>query len=418
MLLLAGLPSIWLAAQAPAAVTLQECLKAAEARFPQNQQKELLRRSFDLADKNLAIAFLPQMDLSAQASWQSAVTKLPIELPNLNIPTVPKDQYKATLNVNQMVYDGGRTRAVRDMKATELVADQQQVDVDLFQVREKVNDVFFGILMVAENLDQVGVMKKELNEKLKQVQAGIANGAILPGTATTLEAELLKLEQKEMSLNSSRTALLAILSEWTGQEIGLQTQLQVTRPADFTFSRDLGARPEQKLFRARMAQIDASDAILKAGRRPTVGLYAQGGYGRPGLNFLDNSFQPWAIMGIRANWNIWDWNKSRNERQIMDLNKEMVRVRKETFEFTTRLQLISLEEGIKNLENLIEKDKELIALRTKIKNTASKQLDLGALTATEYLTELNSEQIAQLALRQHELELQQKRAQYIIIQGL
>lgn len=416
LLFLLLLASLVAKGQSPPGLTLETCQAQAKANYPALQQQHLLEQTLDLQLSTLKKAQLPTLTLGLQGSWQSEVISFPLALPGVEIPSPPKEQVKATLDVKQTLWDGGYNQSQRSLRVAENQVRQDQLQVDLYQIRDHIDGLFFSVLLMQENLDQLALLRKDLQTKLDQVQAGIKNGILMPTNATQIEAELLRIDQQEIELNAQITSLVTMLSEWTGNPIAPGTRLQAANNT-VQPNTPLTNRPEYALFRSQTLQIDAGIQALSVKRKPKIQAFGQGGYGRPGLNLLDDQFRPWVLVGAGISWDIWDWGQNKEQKQTLALQKEMVQVKKQTFDRQTQLALIQIEGEMSKIQALMQKDDELIALRAKIKQTASVQLDNGVITAADYLTKINDHHRAELARKLHEVQLLKAKAQYQTLIG-
>ena len=398
-------------AWAQSAITLEECQQSARENYPLIRQQKLLQQSHNLSLESLQANYLPQFSLDAQATYQSDVTQVPIEVPGMNIPVLAKDQYKATLNINQTIYDGGAIQRQQAIENASHQVEQQQLEVELYQLRERVNQLFFSIHLLQKNLELTNLLTQELNEQLGQVQARIRNGAILPTNADVLQAELLKVEQQQIEIEAQKTANLHMLTLLTGLPLDENTTLTIPE-VNIGTETTLENRPETILFDHQRQSIEANQTLIGVQLRPQLSAFAQVGYGRPGLNFLDNSFTDFYMVGARLHWNLWDWNTSKNEKQRLDIRTDILQTEEETFALNTQLNLAQKEYEIEKYDALIDKDRSIISLRGKIKATASSQLNNGVITATDFIDELYAENQAKLNLELHRMQLIKTQVEY------
>ena len=398
-------------AWAQSAITLEECQQSARENYPLIHQRKLLQQSHTLSLENLQANYLPQFSLDAQATYQSDVTQVPIEVPGMDIPVLAKDQYKATLTINQTIYDGGTTQRQQAIENASHQVEQQQLEVELYQLRERVNYLFFSIHLLQKNLELTGLLTQELNEQLGQVQARIRNGAVLPTNADVLQAELLKVEQQQIELEAQKTANLHMLALLTRLPLDKNTTL-IMPEVRVSMETSLENRPETILFDYQRQSLEANQALVGIQLRPQLSAFAQVGYGRPGLNFLDNSFTDFYVVGARLHWNLWDWGTSKNEKQKLDIRKDVLRTEEETYALNTQLSLTQKEDEIEKFNALIDKDRAIISIRSKIKATASSQLNNGVITATDFIDELYAENQAKLNLELHRMQLIKTQVEY------
>ena len=314
-LILFTLPSI-----AQQSITLEECYALVVQNYPLAKQSQLLEAQNKLDAEVISSARLPQFNLDAQATYQSDVIEIPI--PNSTIEPLNKDQYRATLSVNQLIYNGGRTNATLNVKSAQLKTKQKQVEVTLYQLKQQINQLYFSILLSQEADVLLKAKQVQLNAKLKEVKSGIKYGVILPSSDKILEAELLKISQQFYESESNKIVLIETLSSLIGQSLNASTLFQ--NPLVEIQLQEALNRPELDLFQFKKEEIESSEVLISKQNSPKLLGFATGGYGNPGLNMLDNSFQPFYTVGVKLNWNVFDWNSSKNQRKSLAINKDLV----------------------------------------------------------------------------------------------
>lgn len=385
-------------------ISIEQCYKLTLDNYPIAKQKEIIEQSGQALIKSINTAFLPQLDLNGQATYQSEVLSIPIKLPGMKISEIDKDQYKATLDVKQMVYDGGLTNAQKEYQNNSSQLEQQKIEVELFKIKDRVNQLYFSILLSDENLDLMNNFKSEIKNKLNKITASVQNGISLPLNADMLKAELIKTEQKIIEIKYSKSASIRMLSLLSGGNVNEKNTFLIPTLISFEENNQI-KRPETKLFSLQEKQFDAQSKISLFKTRPKFNFFLQAGYGKPAFNMFDNSFSPFYIGGLKFSWNIWNWKSTSFERQSIELNKTLIAKQRETFELNTQISLSQQASEISKYKALINKDQELINIRQKIKNTISLQLENGTATSSDYITELNNENQARLGLKMHELQM-------------
>lgn len=396
-------------------LTLEECYALVNNKYPIAKQTNLLQQKATYEIEAINKGKLPKIDLNAQATYQSDVTQLPIKLPNVTVNPLNKDQYRATLDVNQLIYNGGLIEANTKLKEAQTLTQKQQVEVSLYQLKTKINQLYFSILLLQERESLLISKKEQLLSKIKEVQSGVKFGAILPASEKVLEAENLKIKQQLAEINSDRTKLFQNLASLTFSEIDSKTKLE--RPTSTIDFAKESSRPELKLYDLQSEQIETSSAILSKNYLPKVNAFGQAGYGNPGLNMLDNSFQTFYMVGVKANWNVFDWNKTKSEKQALLVSKEIVSSEKETFQLNNQLQLQEFENEIKKQEEILKTDSELIELRNYILKSSDSQLKNGVITSSEYIVEFTNLYEAKINQKLHEIQLELAKANYQVIKG-
>jgi outer membrane protein TolC len=385
-------------------LTLAECYEKARQNFPLIKQKGLLVSTKDFTVANARSGYLPQVSILGTATYQSDVTKVPIEVPGFPIKTLPKDQYKVYAELSQSIYDGGTIRRQNAITETNALVEDQKIEVELYKIKERINQMYFGVLLIDEQLEQVELIRKDLSSSLQKVESSIRNGTAFKTNADILQAELLKNDQRAIELKAGKQAYLSMLGIFIGQELSENTTLQ--RPEDVQAMADPTiTRPELTLYNYQSQLFAAQQQLNNTRVLPRFGFFVQGGYGRPALNMLDPDFAPYYIGGLRLSWNLSGFYNTRRDKEQLDVNLQGVNVQRETFLFNTKLTLRQQNNDIAKLNDLIKVDQKIIELRERIKNTARAQLDNGVITANDYLRELNAEDQARQNLSVHRIQL-------------
>lgn len=397
-------------------VTLAMCYEAARTNYPLLKQKGIIQQTADLAVASLQTnRQLPQLAVNGQATWQSEVTKLPIELPNFQVPGISKDQYKLTLDASYTLYDGNLTQRQVAVQQAASASAQQQVEVELNRLKDQVNGLFMNALLTEENIRINQAAMTDLRNRIGKLTANVTFGTAAQMNVDALQAEYLRADQRMADLTVSRRGIR--------ETLGLLTSLAITDSTRLTVSPvpQAGAlpvaRPELQLFKNQRLVYDAQESLLENRLKPRLSLFAQGGAGRPALNFLNNDFRGFFIGGLRLNWTISQAYTLRNDRQTLALNRQAVDVQQAVFEKNLSVQLRQQQTEIDRLEAQVAKDAELVALRAKVRQAASVQLDNGVIAARDYTTELNNELQAQLNQKLHELQLLMARITYRTLTG-
>jgi outer membrane protein TolC len=400
--------------QAQQKISLEECYALVDKNYPLAKQTELLKQKSGYEIEALNKAKLPTIDLNAQATYQSDVTKLPISLPNLTVNPANKDQYRATVDVNQLLYNGGLINASVQLKEVQTKVQQQQVAVNLYQLKSKINYYFMSVLLLQEQKKLFVSKKNQIAEKIKEVKSGVKFGALLPSSEQVLEAELLKIKQLLIENDFQRTKEIQNLATITATTIS--NEVELVKPL-FGLNEN-SSRPEIVFFNLQQEQIEQSKTLISKNNLPKLNAFGQAGYGNPGLNMLNNSFQDFYVVGLKMHWNVLDWNKSKTEKQALDIAKEVVNTEKETFELNNQMQLNELETEMQKMQNIIETDLEIIALRENIIKVSDAQLKNGVITSSEYLVELTNLFDAKSNKNIHQTQLELTKVNYQITKGL
>ena len=398
-------------ANAQQTLTLEDCYSLATKNYPLSKQTGLIEQKSSYEIEALSKGKLPKIDVNAQATYQSEVIGLPTSLPG--VQSLNKDQYRATLDVNQLLYNGGMINANTKLKEAQMLTQQQLVAVNLYQLKSRINYSYMMILLWQDQRELLLAKQSTIHSKIKEVKSGVKNGAMLPSSEQVLEAELLKLEQALTENTFQRIKELQNLAGLTSTTIKENSVLE--RPS--TTLETNGVRPEMKFFELQQDQIEASKNIISKSNLPKLNAFGQAGYGNPGLNMLNNSFDDFYMVGLKLNWNVFDWNKSKSEKQALDIAKEIVTTEKETFETNNQMQLNELKSEISKLETIIKTDSQIILLRDKVVQSSDSQMRNGVITTSEYVTELNQLFDAKTNQKVHQTQLELAKINYQTIKG-
>ncbi len=383
-------------------LTIEECYDKARQNFPLIKQKELVAKSKEFTIDNVKSGLLPQISLNGQASYQSDVTRLPGGASL--VEPLSKDQYKIFVDVNQSIYDGGVVKKNSALQETASMVEDQKIEVELYKIKERINQIYFGALLINEQLAQIELVEKDIETSVLKMESAIRNGTAFRTNADLLQAELLKIAQRAVELKAGRKSYLDMLGMFINQSLNEDTSLQ--KPQSLIIqSEPVISRPEISLYNYQSQMYAAQQQLNNTRVTPRVSLFAQGGYGRPGLNMLLNQFDTYYIGGLRFSWNLGGYYNTNRDKQILDLNLQSVNQQKETFLFNTKLSWKQQNNDMIKLEKLIQIDEKLIELRVRIKNTAKSQLDNGVITANDYIRELNAEDQAKQNRSVHQIQL-------------
>jgi len=386
----------------PKTLTIEDCYQLAKINYPLAKQHALIEKTKEYSIQNAAKGYLPQVNIFGQASYQSAVTSIPIKITGMDIPILSKDQYKFYAEVEQTIYDAGNIKNQQESYQASAMVESQKLEVELYKLRGKINDLFFGTLLIDEQIRQNELHKKDIELGLKNAEAYIVNGTALKSSADLLKAELLQANQKTISLKASRKAYMDMLGQFINQPIDEYTAL--VKPAPVASLLDI-KRPELLMYDYQNKSLDIQNKQIDANTHPKLNLFLQAGGGRPGLDMLKNSFEPYYIGGIRLNWSLSSLYTQKKQKEIVDINRRTIDLQKETYVFNTNFELKQQNAEISKLQQLIASDDEIINLRTKVKNTSLAQLENGVINTNDYLTEVNAEDQARQNKILNEIQL-------------
>jgi outer membrane protein TolC len=396
-------------------ITLDRAQSLARSNYPLIKQKNLIARTADINIANLGKGYLPQFSINGQASYQSAVTEVDVPIPGLEIDAPEKDQYKLTADINQLIYDGGATKQQKTFQHLNAAVEQQQVEVELFKLKERINQVYLGILYLDEQIKQVELVRADLQTGLNKVRAQVQNGVAFRSNENILRAEVIKAGQRSVELRSSRAALIETLSLFVNQP--LDTSAVFEKPDAPAITDTTIKRPEIKLFSDQSALLNQQNKLINARNMPRTSLFLQGGYGRPGLNLLKNEFDFFYIGGVRLSWQLGGLYTAKNDKELVKINRDIVDLKKDVFLLNTSAETKKQRAEINKLQQLISSDKEIIDLRKSVTASAKAQLENGVMTASDYLREINNEDQARQTLITHEIQLLQAEIEYETLLG-
>ena len=397
------------------AVTLEQCQNWARENHPALKQLDLYQQILDLKNENNATSFLPQVNLNGQATYQSAVTKIGLSLPNIKIPTVDKDQYKFYLDFKQTIWDGGLSKAKELINNAETAGNQQQTEVELYQVKEKVNQFFFTSFLIQENLKILEKKTETLSERRKILESAVNNGMILSSELDQLLAELIKTEQMIIELKSNKETVLYALSILTGKTTEQLNNLKL--PEELAVADLSLKRPELDLFSKQNELLTANSEILQKQRNPKLFGFGQAGYGKPGLNMLNNQFDTYYLVGLGFSWNVLDWKTTSRQKQMIKLQQDIVQTKQESFIRNIDMATDQQTKQLNQIAELLKTDQELIAIRERITKTSASKLENGTITMADYIQDLNAETTARLMLETRKIQLKEARIKLENIRG-
>ncbi|MFV0267380.1 MAG: TolC family protein [Draconibacterium sp.] len=396
-------------------VSLNDCYSWARENYPNLKQAEIWTEITSLKKENNQTNHLPTVTLNGQATYQSDVTHIGISVPNVSVPSVAKDQYKAYAELKQSIWDGGVTQANAELEDAILHSNLSQVEVEVYKLNEQVSQAFFTALAVDKQREVLTQQKKVLQEKLKKVESGVRNQVIEKSAALELEAEILNLDQSDLQLDAAKRTATRMLSVLTGKTISSDSELLFnTLPVNFNGEL---TRPEQELFSAQKSQLEKQSDLLTKTRNPKLFGFGQAGYGRPGLNMLNDKFDSYYMVGLGLSWNVFDWKKTNRENQMLRLQSDRITRQEETFTQNIQLLLVQQNEQIAKLKKLMETDSKMVALRAEIAQTSASKLENETITTSDYIQDVQAETIAKLNRELHQIQLNEAKEKYLLIQG-
>jgi outer membrane protein TolC len=395
-------------------LTLDSCYSLASKNYPLNKEfiniNEKKLKALENADK----AYLPQVNVGGQATYQSDVTMLPISLPGINIPSPSKDQYKVFTEINQPITDLLTIKPQKELIQKNAVLETNKLEVELYKLKEQLAQLYFGILLLDEQIEQLELLVKDIQTGIDRVQTAIDAGIGLKTNLYSLQAEMLKVKQKQLELQIAKKTTIDMLGLYLGIALDETTLLEMPElnilPTEIK-------RPEIALFESQKMLLETQKKLTDLKNIPRLSFFVQGGYGRPALNMLSNDFNFYYLGGLRLNWNLNGLYTLKNEKEIIGLGARSIDLQKEAFLFNLSLALKQKNSEILKMESLIASDEEIILLREKAKQIGQTQLENGTATANDYILLANAEAQARQNLGIHKIQLIMNRHFYELSAG-
>lgn len=387
-------------------VTLDECQRLAQENYPLIKQYDLIRQTTDYSVSNISKGWLPQISATAQASYQSDVMTLPDPLQAMlgqqgyAVKGLRKDQYRIGIDLNQTVYDGGLISGQKNVARLEGEVQTAQTTTDLYAIRQRINDLYFGILLLEEKIRLNKDLQTLLQSNLDKLHSMLSNGIAMQSDVNTVMAEKLKAEQQATELASSRKSLMDMLAVFIGKNI---TNLDM--PQDVMVQTMENNRPELRLFDTQIELANAQERLLNARLLPKLSVFAQGYYGYPGYDMFDAMFnRDWELngmIGVRLSWNIGALYTRKNDRAKLNTHRGLVESARETFLFNNHLTEIQQSDGIAKYRQMIKDDQEIVALRSDVRQSAESRLEHGIIDTNNLLQEITRENQSRIDLSTH-----------------
>lgn len=385
--------------QAYSQTTLDQCVRMAYENYPQIKEKGLIDacQGYDL--KNASLAWVPRLNISAKATWQSDVVEMPFDMPGFEFD-IPHDQYGVTADLTQQIWDGGATAAKgRQIKAGAEVK-RRQLDVNMYSIRSKVQSIYLGIILLDKQIELNNVLVSNLSRNQKEVQTLVDGGMAGPSDLDQIRVNILTCEQQQAALETDRKAYLRMLGLLTGQDM---TGLTLVEPEPESNPAMEIKRPELALYDAQAVQLQAQKDQLNTSLWPRLNLNLQAGYGRPGLNMLSGSFDPYFVAGVKLQWDFGALYTLRNDRRKSDSDLRRLELTRESFMLNTSMEAVQKRSRVEKDEDVLRRDEEIISLRGSIRETGERQYKEGVIAVNDYLSLLDEEFKARLSYNVHKM---------------
>lgn len=384
-------------------LTLEECQTLAKQNFPLTKQYALTEKIKDFNLKNASKSYLPQLQLKMQASYQSATTELPINLPNISVMPPDKDQYKAVIELQQLIWDGGRIKALQKLTEHKATAEHYKVEKQIYTLRKRINEVYFGLLLINEQL----AIQQKLEEKLQRNHDKIANyltnGVANISDISEVKAAQIRASQQRIQMEARRLSYLQILGLMIGKKLNKETRLEKPK-VPFNIQNKEIKRPELQYFEAQQKLLNAQNEVAKSGNYPTIGLFAQGGYGKPALNLFENKINPFFIGGVRLKWNISSFYTSENTQKKITTQKQSAKLQQELFLYELKQKHALQNNEKEQYQAIMQDDDELVSLQEIIKKAMEAKVENGVANNTELLDCIHDLEKAKQMKALHEIQ--------------
>ncbi len=398
-------------------VTLHECHRIAFENAPRLNDREFIRQIGELKVDNASSNWYPSLELNGKLSYQSDVVTVALNDPTIPVafPEVPHDQYGLNLDVSQTLYDGGITKHKKTYEQASAAADLQQVEVDLYGLKARVNQFYFAILILQENRRNIDIHLDNLSKRVAVMKSAIEQGTILEAELKVIDVEILRVKLSVVELEARKKSYIVALSVLCGDQF--HEGIMLERPELEGIGVNQVSRPEYQWFELKNATMEAGKDLIGKKRMPHLYAYGQTGYGKPGYNMLNGQWDFYYMVGAGLRWNIWDWNSSNRDRQVIEQQQHMLKSQRSAFDNEIQSLTLREESKIEQYKLSMELQEQILLLQKDISENAAAKLANGTITATEYIIELNKESMARNNLATHQVQLVQSIANYLTIQG-
>lgn len=397
-------------------LSLEECHQEMLQNYPLQKGQAILQQKNVLSVERIRTSYFPQLYANGKVSYQSDVTG--ISVPNMQMPTAPKDQYAIHVDVEQLLFDGGRIKSRIQQENLSSQMEELGIDVQMHQLKERVNQAYFSILLLRKSRLILEEKRKLLHAKLKEISIAVQNGVLLPANQKVIEVELLIIDQQEEELKESEKTAFETLSQLMGREIDPAIDLQDKQSiSNHLLTKKTKERPEYAWYDSQKSLLDEQIHFAQRDRMPVLTAFGQMGYGNPGYNQLTDEFDSYYMLGMKLSWKIWDWKASKKEQKKLHLQKSLIDTQLESFEKQQNMELEEEMNQINRLKLQIQKDHLIVDLYGDIVKSSESQLKNGLIPSSDYLEDVNKQVQAQLNKAYHQIQLQLAYAEYERIMG-
>lgn len=398
-----------------AQLKLDSCQAKARRNYPLIQSYGLIDQTTEFTLSNANKSFLPQLSFNIIGGMVDGFPS--IESPGMESGSSSEFQLISVVQLNQAIWDGGITKASKEMAKANAEIEKADVDISLYQIRDRINNLFFGILLIDAQLEQNRIFTQNLERNAERMEIAVTNGTAYKSDLDEIKVELLNAEEKLTELEYNREAYCKVLSLMVGEEISSDLILEKPEGELIDLNANLG-RPELSLFDSQRSLIDAKAQLDKSALYPKVGLLGFGTFLNPGIQFGASEIDRILIAGLSVSWEIGGLYRNANNKKLNELGLKKIENQEETFLFNTNLQLDQTEIELKKYQELIQKTEEVVAIKARIKKAYQVKYDNGIATMTQLLDKTNDENLAQQKLIMQEIQYLQKLYQYKYKSGI
>lgn len=391
---------------AHAQTTLDECIGWAYDNYPQIKEMSLIEMTKGIDLKNAAYAWLPHLNISDKATWQSEVVEMPMDIPGMDI-NIPHDQYGLTAEFTQQIWDGGASRSQKELAEAGAEVKKTQLETNLWSIRSRVQNVFLGIILIDKQLELNRLLRESLERSSEEVKSRMAAGVALPSDLDQVSVNILSCLQQRASLDADRKSYVKILGLLTGRDM---TGVELAVPQDAVNyvddgARDFETRPEMAFYAAQLKQNEFQRRQLNTLISPKLNLSLQGGYGRPGMNMLSGDFSGYFVAGLKLQWNIGALYTRGLDKRKVNADAQKIDLTRKSFILNSSVEAEQKNNAILKARDVLEKDSEIIGLRQRIRASGENQYREGTIKMNDYLSMLDEEYKAKANESMHEVQL-------------
>ena len=391
---------------AHAQTTLDECIGWAYDNYPQIKEMSLIEMTKGIDLKNAAYAWLPHLNISGKATWQSEVVEMPMDIPGMDI-NIPHDQYGLTAEFTQQIWDGGNSRSQKELAEAGAEVKKTQLETNLWSIRSRVQNVFLGIILIDKQLELNRLLRESLERSSEEVKSRMEAGVALPSDLDQVSVNILSCLQQRASLDADRKSYVKILGLLTGRDM---TDVELAVPQDAVNyvddgARDFETRPEMAFYAAQLKQNEYQRRQLNTLISPKLNLSLQGGYGRPGMNMLSGDFSGYFVAGLKLQWNIGALYTRGLDKRKVNADAQKIDLTRKSFILNSSVEAEQKNNAILKARDVLEKDSEIIGLRQRIRASGENQYREGTIKMNDYLSMLDEEYKAKANESMHEVQL-------------